>query len=90
MPGSHHHQHVRIPRSEQSFLLYTKGDILCGDAVIVSFPRAQALLPLDAVGLGSLRVMERDEDIMTGFNWGRHNDSREENLEEQSRFSRVA
>ena len=54
----------------------TKGDVSCGDAVIVGFPRAQALLPLDAVGLGSLRIQERDEDIMTGFNCGGHDDSR--------------
>ena len=56
-------------------------DILPRDAVIVGFSRAQALLPVDAVGLGGLRVKERDEDIMTGFHWGRHNDSRQENLE---------
>ena len=54
----------------------TKGDVVRCDAVVLSIARAKVLAPVHLVYLGSLAIKERDEDIMTGFNCGRHGASR--------------
>ena len=50
----------------------TKGDVVRGDAVVFRVARAQILAPVHLVYLGSLAIEERDEDIVTGFDCGRH------------------
>ena len=54
----------------------TKGDVVRGDAVVFGVARAKVLAPINLVYLGSLAIEERDEDIVTGFNCGRHGNSR--------------
>jgi hypothetical protein len=51
----------------------TKGDVVRGDTVVVSIASGEVLAPGDVIELvWGIGIEERNEDLLTGFNWGRH------------------
>ena len=57
-------------------IIFTKGDVVSGNEVVVGIASGEILAPADVVQLvGRIRIEEGDEDLLTGFNWGRHGTS---------------
>ena len=65
--------------NEAENIVVTKGDVVSGDKVVVGIASGEILAPGDMVQfVGRIGIEERDEDLLTGFNWGRHDPSGDE------------
>ena len=57
-------------------MVATKSDVVSSDEVVVGITSGEILAPADVVELVlGVRIEEWDEDLLAGFDWGRHDTS---------------